>query len=476
MTKPVKVFISYSWAQEKHTRVVDELEGLCHQRNIQLIRDKNEMQHGDLIKDFMDQLSGSEHIITIFSDAYFRSTWCMYELLTMWQRGNFQTRTHPIAIDGIDLQSDQYRMAVTDYWQEKFEATESSLRGRDPTVFIDEHKRVKHYRDYYQNINELLNFAAGRLTTPLELLKQQGYAQVLDKISPLQGNGTGFSDEEFLQEITAILAQDWNKSELLRDNMTKSCQLAVVPQEGLHGYMIDQCLQGEFVQMIQNLQSAFVDSCASLGNAKIGEINILCQVAEGILSKLVLFNVKNEWMMQYRRTNAQNHGNEYILPEMSFASAEVIVSREAKTIPSFQFGRHDFNLQAAKGVTLESGIRSNDVVRDIIKRLYFRVMNQELIGQLDEARAIDLLKRTIAQRKQQRNVKLRKNYFLLIPSEANSPLANTEVQTKIKNLLPDLSFIRIKSGHREETFIVEDADLMVAISEFYTTLEENKPQ
>ena len=103
-------------------------------------------------------------------------------------------------------------------------------------------------------------------------------------------------------------------------------------------------------------------------------------------------------------------------------------------------------------------------------------MNQELIGQLDEARAIDLLKRTIAQRKQQRNVKLRKNYFLLIPSEANSPLANTEVQTKIKNLLPDLSFIRIKSGHREETFIVEDADLMVAISEFYTTLEENKPQ
>lgn len=476
MAKPVKVFVSYSWEQEKHTRIVDELESLCCQRNIQLICDKNEMRHGDLIKDFMDQLSGGEYIVTIFSDAYFRSTWCMYELLIMWQKGNFQTRTYPIAVDGIDLQNARYRMAVTDYWQEKYESTASSLQGRDPTVVMDEHKRVKHYRDYYQNINELLNFAAGRLTTPLDQLKQQNYAQILDKIGPLQGGGTGFSDDEFLQEITAILAQDWNKSELLRDNMTRSCELAVVPPEGLHGYMIDQCLQGKFVQMIQNLQSAFVDSCANLGNAKIVEINTLGQVAEGILSKLVLFNVKNEWMMQYRRTNAQNNGNEYILPEMSFASAEVIVSREAKTIPGFQFGRHDFNLQAAKGVTLESGIRSNDVVRDIIKRLYFRVMNQELPGQLDEARAIDLLKRTIAQRKQQRNVKLRKNYFLLIPSGDNSPLANAEVQTKIKNLLPDLSFIRIKSGYREETFIVEDADLMVAISEFYKTLEENKLQ
>lgn len=200
------------------------------------------------------------------------------------------------------------------------------------------------------------------------------------------------------------------------------------------------------------------------------------QVAESILSKLVLFNVKNEWMMQYRQACARNNGSEYILPDMSFGGVEVVVSREAKTIPGFQYGHHDFNLHAAKGVTLESGIRSNDVVRDIIKRLYYRVMNQELSGQLDEARAIDLLKRTIAQRKQQRNVKLRKNYFLLIPNEANSPLANAEVQTKIKNLLPDLSFIRIKSGHREEAFIVEDADLMVAISEFYKTLEEYKPQ
>ncbi len=476
MAKPVQVFVSYSWEEEKQTGVVDELERLCCQRNIQLIRDKNEMQHGDLIRDFMNRLAGGEHIITIFSDTYFRSTWCMYELLTLWQKGNFQTRTHPIALDGIDLQNAQYRMAVTDYWQEKYKSTELSLQGRDPTVFIEEHKRVKHYRDYYQNINELLNFAAERLTTPLDQLKQQNYAQILDKINLLQGSGTGFSDDEFLQEITSILAQDWNKSELLRDNMTRSCGLTVIPPEGLQRYMIDQCLQGDFVPMIQNLQSAFVDSCASLGNGKIGEMNILGQVAEGILSKLVLFNVKNEWMLQYRRTNAQNNGNEYILPEMTFASAEVIVSREAKTIPSFQFGRHDFNLQAARGVALESGFRSNDVVRDIIKRLYFRVMNQELSDQLDETSAIDRLKRTIAQRKQQKNVKLRKNYFLLIPNEANSALADTKVQEKIKILLPDLSFIRIKSGHREEAFIVEDADLTVAISEFYKTLEEQKPQ
>lgn len=186
MANPVKVFVSYSWKEEEQTGVVDELERLCHPRNIQLIRDKNEMQHGELIRDFMDRMSGGEHIITIFSDAYFRSTWCMYELWITWQKGNFKDRTHPMVVDAIDLQNTDYRIAVTDFWKEKYEATESSLKGRDPAVFIDEHKRVKHYRDYYQNINELLNFAAGRLTTPLDQLKAQQYSQILNKISPLK--------------------------------------------------------------------------------------------------------------------------------------------------------------------------------------------------------------------------------------------------------------------------------------------------
>ncbi|PTQ78408.1 TIR domain-containing protein [Nitrosomonas oligotropha] len=472
---PVKVFVSYSWEQEKQTGVVDELERLCRQRDIQLIRDKNAMQHGELIRDFMDRLSGGEHIITIFSDAYFRSTWCMYELLTMWQKGSFHSRTHPMVVDAIDLQNDQYRLEITDFWIKEHETAASNLQGRDQTTVIKELERVKHYRDYYQNINELLNFAAGRLTTPLGQLKQQNYAPILDKISPLQDICDGFSDDEFLQEIKTILSQDLDRSETLRDYIVKSCELNVIPSGGLHGYMIEQCLQGEFVQIVQNLQSAFVDSCSSLGNAKITEIRNLYQVAESILSKLVLFNVKNEWMAQYRQACAQQDGGEYMLPDMSFASVEVVVSREAQTIPSLQYSHHDFNLQAAKGVTLESGFRSNNVVRDIIRRLYVRVMNQELSDQLNEERAIDTLKRTIAQRKKQKNVKLRKNYFLLVPN-ADSPLTDVTVQKEIKILLPDLSFVRIKSGHHEETFIVEDADLMVAISEFYKTLEEYKLQ
>ena len=476
MKSHIKVFVSYSWQVERDTGIVDELEELCGARDIQLMRDNNAMQHGDLIRDYMDNLAGGKHIIMLFSDAYFKSIWCMYELLTTWQKSDFNDRAHPIYVDGIDVQDEDYRIDLTDFWKKRYEGAESKLAGRDPTVFIEEHKRVKLCRDIYQNINELINFAANRLTTTLDQLKAQRYTQILDRIQPKRLDDQPNGDAVFLAEIKTLLAVDLKKSELFRDQIIKNCGLNVTDDEGLHGYLIDKCLDGQFVEIIQNLQSAFVNSYDELVSSDITGIRKLYQTAEDALAKLVLFNVKNEWMAQHRSECMQNHGSEQVLPGMSFGGVEVVVSRHAQTIPRFKYGSHDLNLQGGKGVTLESGYHSKDVVRDIIKRLFQRVMDQEISSQVDETRALDILQRTIKQRKQQKNLKLRKNYFLLLPDDSTSPLSDATVQKEIRKLLPDLSFIRIKSGACEETFIVEDAELMVAISDFYKTLEEYKPK
>jgi len=109
MASSVKVFVSYSWSVEDETGIVGELEIQCQQRSIQLVRDRNAMQHGDLIKDFMSRLAGGEHIITVFSDAYFKSKWCMFELLKVWQKGGFEEHTYPIKTDDHDLQDANYR-------------------------------------------------------------------------------------------------------------------------------------------------------------------------------------------------------------------------------------------------------------------------------------------------------------------------------------------------------------------------------
>lgn len=107
-----KVFVSYSWRTEKETKIVDDLERLCQQRAIELIRDNNILKHGESIKSFMDELSKCDHVITVFSKPYFESKWCMYELLRIYQRGDFKRRTHPVIADDCDLQDRTFRLGL----------------------------------------------------------------------------------------------------------------------------------------------------------------------------------------------------------------------------------------------------------------------------------------------------------------------------------------------------------------------------
>ncbi|OQX03988.1 MAG: hypothetical protein BWK73_37685 [Thiothrix lacustris] len=480
MAEAINVFVSYSWDVERKTGIVDELEKLCQYRNIRLLRDNNVIKHGELIQQFMDKLTGGEHVITVFSKPYFQSPWCMYELLKTWQKGDFHLRTHPIIADDCDLQNAAYRIDVVDYWVAEHQKIEALLQGRNAALFVKEYEKANMLRDISQNASELMNFAAGRLTTALVELKAQNYAQLLDCIQPIKPSDVQvelLSDADFLAEVRQNIDVDLKKSDVFKEHIIQNCGIDFGESQQLHEYLLEQCMAGEFVAVIQNIQSAFVDCFDFLTeDGDVGALRKLHQAAEGSISKLVLFNVKNDWMEQYREECSKRSHHDHVLPQMSFSGVEVVSSREARTIPKFHRDKHGLDLQGGKGVALETGFRAKDVVRDVIKRLYTKVMERELTTVLDENKAVSILQKTIQQRKQQKNLKLRKNYFLLLPDEANSALADKMVQDRLKTLLPDLSFIRLKSDCHEATFIVEDEDLMVAIGEFFTTLEEYNPK
>jgi hypothetical protein len=201
------VFVSYSWSVEHGTGIVAELENHCPSRNIRLLRDNNEIKHGEPIQQFMDKLTGGEHVITVFSQPYFQSPWCMYELLRTWQKGGFQERTHPIIADGCDLQDMAYRIGVVDHWIAEHDKIRKLLEGRDPALYVDEYERANVIRDISQNASKLMNFAAGRLTTPLAELRAQDYAPLLDGIQAKQPNAPAGVSSKQEQQPTVVQVQ-----------------------------------------------------------------------------------------------------------------------------------------------------------------------------------------------------------------------------------------------------------------------------
>ena len=74
MSESIKVFVSYSWAVERDTQIIEALDTLCQQRNLELIRDRNVSKHGEPIGKLIKELTKGDHVITVFTKPNFKST------------------------------------------------------------------------------------------------------------------------------------------------------------------------------------------------------------------------------------------------------------------------------------------------------------------------------------------------------------------------------------------------------------------
>ena len=488
MSESINVFVSYSWGVEKDTQIVEDLDSLCQQRGINLIQDNKTLKHGDFIKKFMDELSKGEHVITVFSKPYFESKWCMYELLCIYQPGDFGQRTHPVIADDCDLKDQDYRLKLVDFWRERFELTQDKLKKYDTLTVQSEYRHVELYRDIYQNINKLVNFAADRVTHSLTELKKQNYAQLLDRIKPVSQLSPGKTetqdkvasaiqlDQDFLKEVQASLGSLKQSSKLYHDKLVKQCAVPLKEANDLPGYLIKQCLEGHFAKIVRNMETTFVSCLKELDANNSWEINAVLQAAEDLISKLVLFNVKNEWIEEYYSKSALAIEPKYMLPDLNLTAIEVVASRQTQTIPRFQAsgkGMRDINID--KVFTLEIGIKHG--IDTYLKLLHSSLLGNQFNDGMDRNELIQDIKDTIAYRKEHTDIALRKRYFILIPSDESAPLANKELQLELARLLaPELEWITLKTGTREQVFLITDGELKTAIREFFTTLANFNPK
>ncbi len=488
MSDSINVFVSYSWGVEKDTQIVEDLDSLCQQRGINLIQDNKTLKHGDFIKKFMDELSKGEHVITVFSKPYFESKWCMYELLCIYQPGDFGQRTHPVIADDCDLKDQDYRLKLVDFWRERFELTQDKLKKYDTLTVQSEHRHVELYRDIYQNINKLVNFAADRVTHSLTELQEQNYAQLLDRIKPVSQLSPGKTetqdkvasaiqlDQDFLKEVQASLGSLKQSSKLYHDKLVKQCAVPLKEANDLPGYLIKQCLEGHFAKIVRNMETTFVSCLKELDANNSWEINAVLQAAEDLISKLVLFNVKNEWIEEYYSKSALAIEPKYMLPDLNLTAIEVVASRQTQTIPRFQAsgkGMRDINID--KVFTLEIGIKHG--IDTYLKLLHSSILGNQFNDGMDRNELIQDIKDTIAYRKKHTDIALRKRYFILIPSDESASLANKELQLELARLLaPELEWITLKMGTREQVFLITDGELKTAIREFFTTLANFNPK
>lgn len=192
-----QVFVSYAWGDEtaegrQRQEIVDDLCAALGTAGVKVRRDRDELRPGDLIGDFMDRLAGGDFIITVISDKYLRSEYCMYELFRIYRNcadkpERFLRRVIPLILADAKLDGLVDRWERATYWVQQ----EADLRGRIlipasvdavGTIFFGKFKLIG---EFARNTSDMLEHLIDKLMPrDFDRMAADGFRDVLQQIRP----------------------------------------------------------------------------------------------------------------------------------------------------------------------------------------------------------------------------------------------------------------------------------------------------
>ncbi|MBO9399172.1 TIR domain-containing protein, partial [Shimia sp. R9_2] len=164
---PKNFFVSYAWSDKDapdRATIVDEFCTRAEREGIKIKRDKNEIQFGESISEFMGRLVEGDRILIVLTDKYLRSVACMTELYQIWHRAGhdpeeFMAKVRLFTADDAKIFSAVGRGLIGKHWHDEYEAQKSVLE------FMGDKDRVAHNRlkRFYAHVPDILELISDTL-------------------------------------------------------------------------------------------------------------------------------------------------------------------------------------------------------------------------------------------------------------------------------------------------------------------------
>ena len=144
-----EVFLSYCWADSK---IADEIyENLIQDGQINLHRDTLDIKKWESIKAYMQSIPQMDYMILLISEAYLKSSNCMYEVLEVMRDRKYKDKIFP-AVIYTGIYDPLIRAGLVKYWQDELAKLKEALRGIETQNLGPLTEDLKHRQDIAANI------------------------------------------------------------------------------------------------------------------------------------------------------------------------------------------------------------------------------------------------------------------------------------------------------------------------------------
>ena len=177
------LYISYNW-ESNSQQLVDHFCFVLDTERIGYKRDKKDCGYRNNIKEFMNAIRAGKTIVVVFSRAYLKSNYCMYELSGIMEDPAFEERILPVVMDDTLRGADFYKKLVS-YWKKMLDEQQqlvAELKEIDPEKAEPEEEELEEIKAAYDVLPMVRKYLKWTVTENLESLSFTHFKTIVDKI------------------------------------------------------------------------------------------------------------------------------------------------------------------------------------------------------------------------------------------------------------------------------------------------------
>jgi hypothetical protein len=176
-----KIFLSYCGNDEA---VVNNIDKKLQDLGLKITRDKRDLKYKADLKKFMQSLKRHGYVITVISDSFLKSKYCMYEIGELLEKRNYKSKTLQIILPNADIFDDVNKYKYIEHWKLKKIKLEKKLKDNlnNDNIHIIK-KDIEDYNDIINNMPEFLDFVRSEKGMLLSDLETSGYQTLLEHIN-----------------------------------------------------------------------------------------------------------------------------------------------------------------------------------------------------------------------------------------------------------------------------------------------------
>ncbi|MEL6718185.1 MAG: TIR domain-containing protein [Bacteroidota bacterium] len=164
-----KIFFSYAWGVNDETgqnreELVDQLYNSLEASGIDVIRDKKDLNYGELISEFMEQIGQGDLVIVFTSAKYAKSPYCMFELYEIarnskWDQRAFTRQILPVIVEFVNFNDPMVLEEYFEYWEQTEQKWAKFMQKRVGQISLEQSKqydKIKNINHYFGKLSSWL--------------------------------------------------------------------------------------------------------------------------------------------------------------------------------------------------------------------------------------------------------------------------------------------------------------------------------